>query len=490
MAYQCKQYFLYLSLLLLPLVGQAHAKPTAAVTAAVQAVQNDKLFKTASIGCYALNLTKGKIIGDVNATQSMIPASNLKVLTTAAALETLGKDFQFKTTIQYDGEIDEHGILHGNIYIQGGGDPALGSRKFQDYYYQPYFIATWVQAIQAKGIKKITGAVIGDDQIYADLIVPARGVVEDLGKDYGGEVSGLSIFDNLCTITLKAGGEGEVASVIGMAPPLPKKVQVISQAKGATIAHKKVYIKGFPDHPVRVIQGKIPCGKRVTVQTTSPDPAYWAAYTLHQALQEQAIEVTQSPTTVCSAQMTAATRKDVFTTLSPPLWQIIKVINHDSLNGYTEHLVKQLSLATVSAGDTPSGTQALKQFWEQRGIDVTGMLLFDGSGLSRDNAVTPQQLVDALCYMRHSPNFPFFYESLPIAGKTGNLDFLFQEAPLKGKLRAKSGYLANIREFSGYGTNQAGDKLVFAIIFNHYDGPRSRAEAAIEKILKVMVLQK
>ncbi len=130
MAYQCKKYFLYLSLFFLPLVGQAKSKPTAAVAAAVQAAQNDKLFKTASIGCYAMNLTKGKVIGDVNATQSMIPASTLKLLTTAAALETLGKDFQFKTTIQYDGEVDEHGTLQGNIYIQGGGDPALGSRHF------------------------------------------------------------------------------------------------------------------------------------------------------------------------------------------------------------------------------------------------------------------------------------------------------------------------------------------------------------------------
>ena len=212
------------------------------------------------------------------------------------------------------------------------------------------------------------------------MIGPATWVVEDLGEDYGGGVRGLSIFDNLCTITLQASGEGEVASLIDMAPPLPKEVQVISQAKGATIDHKKVCIKGSPYHPVRVIQGEIPCGEQVTVQTTSPDPAFWTAYTLHQALQEQAIEVTQSPTTVRSAQMTSATRKDLFTTLSPPLWQII---NHDSLNGYTEHLLKQLSLATASTGDTPSGTQALKQFWERRGIDVTGMLLFDGSGLSR-----------------------------------------------------------------------------------------------------------
>ena len=490
MAYQLKKYFLYLSLLLLPSTGQAKPKPTAAVAAAIQAAQNNKLLQTASVGCYAVNLTKGKVIGDVNATKSIIPASTLKLLTTAAALEILGKDFQFKTTIQYDGEIDEQGTLHGNIYIKGGGDPALGSQEFPDYYYQPHFITTWVQAIQAQGIKKIAGAVIGDAQIYADLMIPSTWVVEDLGEYYGVGISGLSIFDNVCKITLQAGSEGEAAVLTDITPSFPKEVQIMSQAKGAAIDREKARIEGLPYQPRRVVQGKIPYGEPVILKASSPDPPFWAADTLHRALKEQAIEVTQSPTTVRRARLAPAARKDLFTTLSPPLWQIVKAIHHDSLNSYPEHLLKRLSLATAGAGDTRSGTKALKQFWESRGIDVTGMLLFDGSGLSRYNALTPKQLVEALRYMKHSANFPFFYEALPTAGKTANLARYFQQPPLKGNLKGKSGTMTNVRSFAGYCKNQQGDEIVFALLVNNYDGPRSKVDEAIEKILKVIVLQK
>ncbi|MEM9417032.1 MAG: D-alanyl-D-alanine carboxypeptidase/D-alanyl-D-alanine-endopeptidase [Bacteroidota bacterium] len=490
MVYQLRSYFLCLLLFFMPLSGQAKPKPATTVAAAIQAAKNNKLLQPASIGFYAMNLTTGKVIGDVNATKSMIPASTLKLLTTAAALETLGKDFQFKTTIQYDGEIDKHGTLHGNIYIKGGGDPALGSQEFPDYYYQPHFITTWVQAIQAQGIKKITGAVIGDAQIYAESMIPATWVVEDLGEYYGTGASGLSIFDNLYKITLQAGSEGEAASLIDVTPSIPEEIQIISYATGASIDREKTCIKGFPYQPLRIIQGKIPYGEPVTLKASSPDPACWAAYTLHRALQEQAIQVTQSPTTIRRAELTSAARNDLLTTLSPPLWQIIKIINHKSLNGYTEHLLKHLGLVTAGAGDTSSGTQALKQFWESRGIDITGMLLFDGSGLSRYNALTPKQLVEALAYMKHSANFSFFYEALPIVGETGNVAGFCQQPSLKGHLRAKSGYLANARGFAGYGANQKGDEIAFALLVNHYDGSSEEARKALEEILEVVVSQK
>jgi serine-type D-Ala-D-Ala carboxypeptidase/endopeptidase (penicillin-binding protein 4) len=491
MKYPIKRFLLCFSLLPVFLPAGAKENSTDAFSVAIQAAQKKEIFCTATIGCYAVNLTKGRVLGGFNAARSMIPASTLKLLTTAAALETLGRGFRFETIIQYDGTVDEGGTLHGNIYIKGGGDPALGSRNFQDYYYRPHFISTWVQAIQAKGIKKVTGAVVGDGQIYADSIIPDTWAVGDLGEYYGAVVSGLSIFDNIYNITLQAAEGHEKASLIEVTPLLPEEVQIISQVKSATIDREQVYVGGWPHRPVRVIQGEIPCGNQViTLESTSSDPAYWAAYTLHRALQEQQIEVVQPPATVCSSTIIPTARRHLCTTLSPPLSEIITKINHDSLNSYAEHLLKHLSLAAAGSGDTLSGTQALKKFWSEQGIDITGMLLRDGSGLSRHNACTPKQLVEALRYMKNSDNATLFLESLPIAGETGNLATLFKKMPLKGNLRAKSGSLSNVRGFAGYCTNREGDEIAFAIIVNHYDGPRSMVEKALEEILEALVGQK
>ena len=149
MKHPIKRFLVCLSLLLAFLAAGAKENNKDAFAVAIQAAQKKEIFCTATIGCYAVNLTQDRVLGGVNAARSMIPASTLKLLTTAAALETLGRDFRFETIIQYDGKVDEEGTLHGNIYIKGGGDPALGSRNFQDHYYRPHFISTWVQAIQA-----------------------------------------------------------------------------------------------------------------------------------------------------------------------------------------------------------------------------------------------------------------------------------------------------------------------------------------------------
>ena len=468
----------------------SRAEQSAAIVNAVKAAQNKQLLRAASIGCYAVNLTQDKVIVHINEKQSLIPASSLKLLTTAAALVQLGKDFQFETTIQCDEQIDEQGTLYGNIYIRGGGDPALGSRQFRQHYYQPDFISTWVKAIQAKGIKKIAGAVIGDTCIYTDEMIPDTWTVGNLASYYGAGASGLSIFDNLCTVRLRAGKTQHKATCLSIAPAFPPTVPIINQVQSAAIEHSQVQIKSLPHRPARILEGKIPCNQTISLQVTNPDPAYWAAYSLQQALQKQGVTVTKSPGTLQKKQRSVKQRQTLFTTLSPPLWQIIKVINHDSLNGYTEHLLKHLSLATGCPGNTAHGTKALKQFWKDRGIDVTGMLLHDGSGFSKYNAVTPKQLVEVLRHMHQSADFQYFYKSLPIAGKNGNLAWLFQQPPLKGELRAKSAALNGIRGFSGYYTNPAGDEIAFALLVNHYDGSRIAVEKALEKILNVMVSQK
>jgi serine-type D-Ala-D-Ala carboxypeptidase/endopeptidase (penicillin-binding protein 4) len=209
--------------------------------------------------------------------------------------------------------------------------------------------------------------------------------------------SGLSIFDNIHNITLQATQEGEKASLIDIIVPLPGEAQSMFHVESDSVDHAQVYVSGLPYRPVRIIQGKIPCsGQAITLGSTSPDPVYWAAYALHQALQKQGIEVAQSPANLRREVLSSsAVRQDLCTTLSPlppPLSKIITIINHESLNSYAEHLLKHFSLAVAGPGDSSSDTKVLKQCWSEQDIDVTGMLLHGGIGLSRSNVLTPKSL--------------------------------------------------------------------------------------------------
>ena len=479
-----------LSLLLFVLHLQAHQGLAQTIEKIVQAAQHKKASRSIAISCYAVNLTQEKIICAVHANKSVTPASTLKLLTTGAALEVLGPECRFETKLQYDGTIDEHGTLHGNIYIKGGGDLTLGSQRFKQHYYDPYFIDTWVKALKAQGIKKVAGAVVGDAQIYTDHPVPATWAIGDLGEYYGAMVSGLSIFDNTFTVKLQAGAKGQAGTMVATVPAVPAEVQIIHQVRGDDIQYPSVQTHGTPYTPIRSIKGRIPCTpKTAHLVVTSPDPAHWAAYTLREALQQQGVEVQQPATTLRRSNLSATARHHVHTTYSPTVQEIVQYVNLESVNSYAEHLLKHLGLAMSRSGNSAAGVKALKKFWKQQGIDTTGMLLYDGSGLSTYNALTARQLVEALCYMRKSDNFKAFYDSLPISGKTGGYIAPFlKKSPLYGRLRIKPGALCVCKSFAGYGTNANGDEIAFAVLINHCTDIHVRNQV-IEEILTALVRQ-
>ncbi|MEL6539682.1 MAG: D-alanyl-D-alanine carboxypeptidase/D-alanyl-D-alanine-endopeptidase [Bacteroidota bacterium] len=467
--------------------------PCAAQTATevIHAAQNQEALRSATIGFYAINLTNDKVIGSYNADTSITPASALKILTTATALEVLGPNHRFTTTIQHDGQIDAQGTLRGNIYIKGGGDPMLGSSRFKQHYYAPYFIDTWVKAIKAKGIQRIVGAVVGDATIYTDYdVVPSTWVVGDLGMYYGAVVSGLSIFDNTFSVKLQAPSQGQAASLVAVTPALPPEVQLMLQVHGADIKHAALYNVGYPYTKVRTIIGSIPCAPKVShTQVTIPDAAYWAAYTLQQALRQQGVEVVQAATTMRRGEQSKLPRNHLYTTCSPTLGQLLKAINLDSVNSYAEHLVKHLGRVLAEEASTQEGIKTIRKFWAKCGINVNGMFLYDGSGLSRYNALTPKQLVEVLCRMKHSNHFSVFYHSLPVAGKTGRLIHpMLKKPPLYGRLRIKSGRLSRCRTFVGYGKNKRNEDIAFALFIVNYDS-QAKADEALEQILTAMVQQ-
>src|SRR5450759_2824912 len=156
----------------------------------------------ASVSICIADPDNGEIIADYNSGKSLIPASVMKLITSAAALDLLGPDYTFKTTIGYTGSLNKRsGKLTGNIVIQGGGDPALGSKNFSDHYQD--FLSSWVTEIKKLGVRKIDGRVVTDDSYYDFLPVPGKWLWEDAGNYYGAGADGLSVFDNTYEIHFK-----------------------------------------------------------------------------------------------------------------------------------------------------------------------------------------------------------------------------------------------------------------------------------------------
>lgn len=473
------------------------------------------LLPNALYSFYAVNFNTKEVIRSINPHLSLVPASSLKLVTTATALEVLGEDFKFATTLQYDGKIDSKGTLTGNIYIQGGGDPSLGSKYFQSHYYEPYWIDTWVQAIKDQGIKKIKGAIIGDAQIYTDYMTPDTWVVEDLGFWYGSPYSGLSIFDNTYDILFGIDPKNDARfSIIGVTPKIPESMKIISQLKRK--GNKNQYtVYGGPYQNIRIIRGKISVDKsNFAVKASIADPAYWAAYTLQSELGRHGIKITQQPRALAKRkvfldqdheleleegvqfyhsfkdkdlQKEPLARTSFYVTYSPPLKDIIRITNTESHNMYAETILNHIGLQVLGKGDHISGLQAVASFLPSIGIDTTGLFMQDGSGLSRYNGATAKGLVDVLIYMKGSKNFNSFYKSFPIAGETGTLKTIFTKAPLKGNLKIKTGSMRRVRCYTGYCTNIQGEEVVFSLMINNYNGTMALLDAKVETLLTSLV---
>ncbi|WP_187146246.1 D-alanyl-D-alanine carboxypeptidase/D-alanyl-D-alanine endopeptidase [Candidatus Amoebophilus asiaticus] len=486
----------------------------------IQGITDESVLKNASVSLYAVNTATREVIHSINPHISLVPASSLKLFTTATALEILGEDFKFQTRLQYNGEVDKRGTLRGNLYILGEGDPTLGSKMFREYYYDPYFIETWINTIKAKGIKRINGAVIGDTKTLEDYTAPDTWVVEDLGNEYGAVYSELSIFDNKYEMLFMPRLIDETKlDIVQISPQIPEEVKIINRLQ--RVGDKYQFcIYGMPYKNTRIIKGAIPQDKlTLVVKASIPDPAYWAAYTLRNELEKNGIKVKKGPTTTRRKQelhlhkgnlepeirqvkrqqegkyqkskrnvkKDETPRVDLYTNYSPPLKDIVVITNRESNNLYAEHIINQIGLHIAGKEDTENGIKAAIDFWCAAGIDTTGIFLHDGSGLSRYNSITTKQLVDILCYMKNSKNFDAFYHSLPIAGETGTLKELFTKAPLKGNLKAKTGGMKRVLSYTGYCTTISGTEIAFSLIVNNYNGTPKELKQQIEKLLTALV---
>ena len=456
------------------------------VRSAIQEMIADEELKNASIGFYAWDLDSNKIISGISSNKSLVPASTMKLITTATALEMMGPNKRFATTIKYSGEIDTNCVLNGNIYIIGGGDPCLGSPRYTKHYGN--FMDKWATAILNLGIDSINGRVIADATIFSEQMIPPTWIWGDLGNYYGAGPSGVSIYDNLCQLTLTSGKKGD-STVISCINPYVPGLNFDNDVKSMITKKDLSYIYGAPYHNNRIIKGGIPTYQQeFEVRGSIPDPAYLAAFELDMELRQKGIKLSNTATTVRKIKATRGVvlqekKNVIITTRSPRLSSIIQSTNKYSVNLYAEHMLNHIGYLKYKSGDVGSGTQAVQEFWKENELDIDGFYVNDGSGLSRFNAITARQMVGVLQHMYESENYRIFLNTLPVAGKSGTLRNVGKGTAASGRVKAKSGYMTRVRSYAGYVKTKNKRNIAFALIVNNYNCTPYQMKKKMEKIM-------
>ena len=458
------------------------------VNIAIKTLKTDKDFKNASIAFFVQDVNTGEIISSLNSDLSIAPASTIKLITAATAIETLGSNYKFKTRLEYTGKIDKNtGILDGNIIIKGGGDPTLGSKYFTQTEMSK-LLENWARAIYKAGIKYINGKIIADASFYDYQTLPPKWTWEDIGNYFGAGPNGLTFHDNLYSVFFNTssvvGGKTEIVKTEPEIPDLKFNNQVKSDAIRSDLS----YIFGAPYTYERIIEGRLPLNKKnYEVKGSLPDPALFAAQSLKKVLKKNGIASGKATTFRINPKLKkndTLQHKLLYTGYSPELKEIIKLTNFKSINLFAEHLYKQAQLKLAGFDKGKTDKDFIKHFWQKKGMDTVGMFIFDGSGLTRYNGITAKQLVFILRYMKTKSKYADdFYNSIAIVGKEGTVNNLCKNTSAVNNMRAKSGSLRNVRTYAGYVTSKSGRLLAFSIITNNFNCSSSLARKKIEKVL-------
>lgn len=447
-------------------------------------------------GTVALSVRRvsdGQEVINYNARQSLPSASTLKLITTATALSVLGPDYSYKTTLEYDGTIQDS-VLTGNVYIRGSGDPSLASWRFPGYYDLSGLLQYWSAQVKGAGIREIRGRIVGDASLYTDLTTPDTWPYGDLGNYYGASLSALNINENLYRVFFKPGRSvGAPATYLRTDPILPFLSLRNTVTTDGADTGDQVTILGAPFQNQQWLTGKVPLGNEFSVKGALPDPAYFAAYALQQQLLTDHITVSDGPLSVGGGLpitlLSTSKRTLIYEHKSPPLTDLITQTNFQSINLYAEALLRTTALTlNKSTKSTSASINQLVDYWRQKGVDLNGFRIKDGSGLSTVGALTAGNMTGILSAVGREQAFPAFLETIPVVGQTGTVRNLAKGTVAAGKIRAKSGSIEGVRAYAGYFITTRGERMSFCIQVNKFTpGQNRRVTAGIEKVFVGLV---
>jgi D-alanyl-D-alanine carboxypeptidase/D-alanyl-D-alanine-endopeptidase (penicillin-binding protein 4) len=418
--------------------------------------------KQGTWGVLVASVTRGDTLFGYNADLPLMPASALKLFTTVLAFDRLGVHHQMTTDVLRDGVLEPDGTLRGSLILRGGGDPSLSARFLGGEPEAP--MRSLAKLVANAGVRRVTGNVIGDPSAFENQLIPDGWLSRYLGASYAARVSALSLNSNLLHVAI-APVKGGRAPVVQLRPALAG-VRVVNSARtSGTGRGARLHVSRRSDGAVAV-SGWIGGRSQTRVYTVVvSDPASFATAAFAKALADEGIKV-DGAVKVGGASATAV---PVGSLSSPPLYQLARIMNGESDNHFAE-----LLLRAASRGHEPSivgsarlGNEQLRALLAERaGTTPAAIEVFDGSGLSSLNRVTPRALTQLLMYANRAPWSREFHESLPIAGRSETLRSRMVHTAADGNLHAKTGTTGDVISLGGYVTSRSGELLAFSILYN------------------------
>lgn len=429
-------------------------------------------WRDATWGIAAVSLDTGDTLFALEPDRPLAPASNAKLLTSAAALQVLGPEYRFRTYLMTDGEVVD-GVLQGDLILYGTGDPGISDRYFRrkDEVFQRL-----IDQLEALGIHSVAGDLVGDASFLSGPLRPEGWDARDLNDHFAAAVSALSFNENVVSFRVVPGAVGEAPAVHTI--PDHSGLDVLNNARtGARGARVRVHIlRDEPLAPVRV-EGQIASGSRdVWREMTVSVPAHFAASVFRATLEGRGIALGGSIRVVDDAQESTLGRlhapavgrrgaRVLARHVSEPLREYLEVVNKQSNNLFAELVFRTLGRTVEGVGTPEAGARAVRRALAHLGVDMRGVVLVDGSGLSAENRVSALTFVSVMDRMAASAQWETFWASLPEAGQRGGLGRMYNTAAA-GNLRAKTGTIEGVSALSGLVRTRDGERVAFSLLVN------------------------
>ncbi|MEZ5398112.1 MAG: D-alanyl-D-alanine carboxypeptidase/D-alanyl-D-alanine-endopeptidase [Bryobacteraceae bacterium] len=443
-------------------------------------------------GALFVDLRSGEVLFSQNADSLFTPASNAKLLSSAAVLDKLGPGFRFVTRLCATAPLNNDGVLAGDLILRGGGDPTLGrARVPYDAKAPPAdslgALAELVEAAWNSGLRRVEGDVAGDDTRYPWMPFPEGWAQDDTVFGYGAPVGALTLHDNLFLLRLTAAEPGEPPR-LDVDPPLPYFTFDNRAVTAAPRDDTRIYLDRRPGSRHVEIRGHIAAGRARSYEIAVSDPAAYAAYALRRLLIRRGIAVrgsfhahhrlpAQPAPKPPEGEVTLAERE------SPPLAQILQVTGKVSNNLWAEIAIREA--ARASETDPPA---LIGGFLNSIDVPDTDFRLQDGSGLSRLDLVSPAALVRLLRHMAAQPDREAWFSILPVAGREGTLDSRFRRGTNgHGRVAAKTGTLSGVGALSGYAGLDSQNPVVFSVLVNNVNARSAEIRGFIDGLVALFV---
>ena len=445
-------------------------------------------------GLLIVDAQTGETLFTKNSDGYFVPASNMKLFTTALALAKLGPDYKFHTTLETRGTISPDGKLSGDVVLVGRGDPNLSNRKFpyelkEEFDGQPErALAELADALVARGVKEISGDVVGDDSYFPRERYPNGWEIDDMVWEYGAAISAIVVDDNTVAVTLTPGerpGDPVQAVVAPLTPDFALQNDVTTSMPGLK---SDLTLTREPGANLVAVRGTLPAKSTPRKLVLAiEEPAQHAASLLAAFLAERGLKIDGKIRAVHIPEADVTPRTILAEHVSVPLGDSVKLVNKISQNLHTEILLRTAARQNGLWSTSEEMLKTPQGFYATVGIAPDDVIQTDGSGLSRHDLVTPRAIVTLLKYAQGQTWFAPYYASLPVAGIDGSLQERMKGTVAAGRIHAKTGSVEHVRTLSGFAETPSGRRLIFSFLSNNQGGKGHEAVEALNGLCVAMI---